>query len=112
MQLGSGSVSPKAFAVGGVELDDEAKTVTRDGTTVILTPTEFEILKLLMSNPGKVFSPKDIYKSIWKEAPVAADNSVAVHIRHIREKLEINSAEPRYVKAVWGHGYFFDGGKK
>ena len=111
MQLGAGSVRPRTLVVGTVELDDESKTVTRDGTTVILTPTEFEILKLLMTNPGKVYSPKDIYRAIWKEAPMAADNSIAVHIRHIREKLEINSAEPRYVKAVWGHGYFFDGGK-
>ena len=111
MQLGAGSVRPRTLVVGTVELDDESKTVTRDGTTVILTPTEFEILKLLMTNPGKVYSPKDIYRALWKEAPMAADNSIAVHIRHIREKLEINSAEPRYVKAVWGHGYFFDGVK-
>lgn len=111
LQLGSGSVKPKTIVIGGIELDDMAKSVTRDGKPVSLTPTEYEILKLLMENPGKVFSPKDIYHRIWKETPVATDNTVAVHIRHIREKIEINPAEPRHLKAVWGHGYMMEGEK-
>lgn len=111
LQLGAGSVKPKTLAIGGIELDDTSKSVTRDGKNVALTPTEYEILKLLMENPGKVFSPKEIYQRIWKENPVATDNTVAVHIRHIREKVEINPAEPRHLKAVWGHGYMMEGEK-
>jgi len=109
MQLGGGSVKPESFAIGGIELDDKNKSVTRDGEPVTLTPTEYEILKLLMANPGRVYSPKDIYRAIWKENPISTDNTIAVHIRHIREKIEINPAEPRYLKAVWGHGYMMEG---
>lgn len=112
LQLGSGKLTPQILVIGGIELNDDAKTVTRDGQTVLLTPTEYEILKLLMSNPGKVYSPKDIYRNIWRENPLNTDNTIAVHVRHIREKIEINPAEPRYLKAVWGHGYVMEGEKK
>lgn len=112
LQLGGGSIQPKSFVIGGIELDDAAKSVTCDGQPVTLTPTEYEILKLLMSNPDRVYSPKDIYREIWRENPVTTDNTIAVHIRHIREKIEINPAEPRYLKAVWGHGYMMKGEKK
>lgn len=105
MQLGSGKPSPQKLIIASIELDDERKTVSVDGNAVSLTPTEYEILKLLMSNPNKVYSPKEIYKAIWREYPLCAENTIAVHIRHIREKIELNPAEPRYLKAVWGHGY-------
>lgn len=105
MQLGGGTVKKEVLKIGGIELDDKEKTVTLDGEDVALTPTEFDILKLLMQNPGQVFSPKEIYQRIWKDLPYGSENTVAVHIRHIREKLEINPAEPRYLKVVWGQGY-------
>ena len=105
MQLGGGNVRPEVVRVGGIELDDVEKTVTLDGDPVALTPTEYDILRLLMQNPGQVFSPKEIYKRIWNDLPYGSENTVAVHIRHIREKLEINPAEPRYIKVVWGQGY-------
>lgn len=108
MQLGAGKTVPTTLVIGAIEIDDNSKTVTRDGVQVMLTPTEYEILKLLMSNPGKVYSPKDIYREIWRETPMATDNTIAVHVRHIREKIEINPAEPRYLKAVWGHGYIME----
>ena len=79
--------------------------VTLDGEPVALTPTEYDILKLLMQNPGQVFSPREIYSKIWNDLPLGSENTVAVHIRHLREKLEINPAEPRYLKVVWGQGY-------
>lgn len=111
-QLGSAVIKPKTLGVGGIEIDDNAKTVTRDGVPVSLTPTEYEILKLLMQNLGRVYSPKEIYREIWRENPMTAENTIAVHIRHLREKLEINPAEPRYLKAVWGHGYMMEGDKR
>jgi DNA-binding response OmpR family regulator len=111
-QLGSAVIKPKTIGVGGIELDDNAKTVTRDGVPVSLTPTEYEILKLLMQNLGRVYSPKEIYREIWRENPLTAENTIAVHIRHLREKIEINPAEPRYLKAVWGHGYMMEGDKR
>jgi len=111
LQLGAGQLRPRALVIGGIELDDETKTVTRDGNPVSLTPTEYEILKLLMGQPGKVYSPRDIYRSIWKEEPLSSDNTIAVHVRHIREKIEYDPAEPRHLKAVWGHGYMMEGGK-
>lgn len=111
-QLGAAAVNPKTLVIGGIELDDISKTVTRDGTAVSLTPTEYEILKLLMQHPGRVYSPKEIYREIWRENPMTAENTIAVHIRHLREKLEINPAEPRYIKAVWGHGYMMKGAKR
>ena len=96
------------IAIGGIVLDDSSKTVTVDGDPVSLTPIEYDILRLLMQNVGKVYSPQEIYRRVWHEAP-AADNPVAVHVRHIREKIEINPAEPRYLKVVWGKGYKMEG---
>ena len=105
MQLGGGTVRPDVIRVGGIELDDKEKSVMLDGEPVALTPTEYEILKLLIQNPGQVFSQKEIYTRIWNDLPLGSENTVAVHIRHLREKLEINPAEPRYLKVVWGQGY-------
>ncbi len=112
MLLGSGKLRQDVFQVGSITLDDSQKQVQRDGEPVNLTPTEYEILKLLMQNPGTVYAPKEIYRKIWREEPLTADNTIAVHIRHIREKIEINPAEPRYLKAIWGHGYKMEGGAK
>lgn len=95
----------KLFKIGGIVLDDDAKSVTLDGDDVSLTPLEYEILKLLMQNPGRVFSSSDIYKRVWNDPSWGAEGTVAVHIRHLREKIEINPAEPRYLKVVWGQGY-------
>lgn len=105
MLLGAGNVRPDILKCGGIELDDGAKRVTLDGEEVFLTPTEYDILKLLMQHPGQVFSPGEIYKKIWNDLPYGSESTVAVHIRHLREKLEINPAEPRYLKVVWGKGY-------
>ena len=105
-KLGSGQVSSAALTVGGIELDNETKTVTVDGEPVGLTPKEFDILKLLMQHPGKVFAPKELYREIWGEDALSGgENTVAVHIRHLREKIEITPNEPRYVKVVFGQGY-------
>lgn len=90
---------------GGLELDDNAKSVTRDGEPVNLTPTEMMLLKFFMENLDKVFSPKDIYRKVWNDDPFGAENTVTVHIRHLREKIEIDPAKPDYLKVVWGHGY-------
>ena len=111
MQLGGGAVSPDILKIGGIELDDKEKKVTLDGEEIALTPTEYDILKLLMQNPGQVFSPKEIYRKIWNDQPFGSENTVAVHIRHIREKLEFNPAEPRYLKVVWGQGYKMEKGR-
>lgn len=108
MQLGAGEIKSDVIKIGGIEIDDKEKAVTLDGEAVSLTPTEYDILKLLMQNPGKVFSPKEIYRRIWNDMPFGSENTVAVHIRHIREKVEINPAEPRYLKVVWGQGYKFE----
>ena len=108
MQLGAGRIKDAILSIGGIELDDSSKSVSRDGIAISMTPTEYEILKLLMTYPNRVFSPKEIYRAIWQETLLAGDNSIAVHIRHIREKIEINPAEPRYLKAVWGHGYMME----
>lgn len=105
MQLGGGSVRKEVLTMGGIELDDRTKEVTLDGDKVSLTRTEYDILKMLMENPGKGFSPTQIYTQVWKDNPYGAENTVAVHIRHLREKIEYNPAEPRYLKAVWGRGY-------
>lgn len=112
MQLGGGNVRPEVLKVGGIELDDKEKQVMLDGEPVSLTPTEYDILKLLMQNPGQVFAPKEIYTKIWNDLPYGSENTVAVHIRHLREKLEINPAEPRYLKVVWGQGYKIDRGRQ
>ena len=94
--------------IGGIELNDKSKEVTLDGELVNLTPLEFDILKLLMTHKGAVLSPRDIYEKVWNETVIGAESTVAVHIRHLREKLEYDSANPRYLKAVWGHGYKID----
>ena len=103
---GSGSIT-----IGGIVLDDRTKTVTVEGEPVSLTPTEYAILHLLMANPGKVFSTKVLYESVWQEAALGSEGAVAVNIRHLREKIEINPSEPRYLKVVWGQGYKMEGGK-
>lgn len=105
MRLGGGAVREACLRAGGIELDDAAKSVTLDGEPVSLTPTEFEILRLLISNPGQVFSPREIYRRVWQDEPYGSENTVAVHIRHLREKLEIDPTSPRYIKVVWGQGY-------
>ncbi len=112
MRLGGGQIRQDQLRIGGIELDDKEKRVTLDGEPISLTPTEFEILKLLMRNPGQVFSPKEIYQRIWNDLPYGSENTVAVHIRHLREKLEINPAEPRYLKVVWGQGYKIERGPR
>ena len=108
MRLGS-NVSSSRMEIRGLCLDDNEKTVAVDGEEINLTPTEYEILKLLMQSPGKVFSPREIYERVWKETLLGSENTVAVHIRHLREKLEINPADPRYIKVVWGQGYKIQG---
>ena len=95
----------KIYQTGGLVMNDDLKEVTVDGEQVKLTPIEYNILLLLVKNQGKVFSINQIYESIWNEDAIGADNTVAVHIRHIREKIEINAKEPRYLKVVWGIGY-------
>ncbi|MEF2919889.1 MAG: response regulator transcription factor [Acutalibacteraceae bacterium] len=110
VMLGGGQVASDSLIIGGIELNDRNKLVTLDGERVSLTPKEYEILKLLMLNPNKVFSPKEIYRQVWKETPLGSENTVAVHIRHLREKLEFNPTEPRYVKVVFGQGYKMEKG--
>lgn len=91
--------------IGAIELDDREKSVLVDGESVNLTPLEFSILRLLMQHPGKVFSSEEIYRKIWNEKPIGPESAVAVHIRHIREKVEIDPSNPRYITVVWGQGY-------
>ncbi len=105
MRLGGSENKRTKLVVGGIELDDGTKQVTVDGEEIQLTPIEFDLLKLFMSNPGIVFHPADIYKFVWNESPVGSENTIAVHIRHLRAKIEINPATPRYIKSVWGQGY-------
>ena len=106
LSLGAGAKkSQVVLTIGGLELDYDARTVTLDGENISLTKKEFDILKLLMENPNRVFSPKEIYREVWHEDPMGADNTVAVHIRHLREKTEIDPADPRYIKVVFGQGY-------
>ena len=95
--------------MGGIELNDKTKQVFAEGEEVPLTPTEFEILKLLMKNAGAVLSPKEIYENVWGGG---AESTVAVHIRHLREKIEINPSDPKYLKVVWAHGYKLEKGDK
>lgn len=110
-QLGGGVAAPECFSAGGIQLDDRSKQVTLDGDPISLTPKEYEILKLLISNPGRVYSPKEIYSHVWHEKPLGNDNTVAVHIRHLREKLEIDPTNPRCIKVVFGQGYLIEGDK-
>jgi len=105
LKFGGNTVKEEYFTNGGIEVDDKSKEVTVDGKSVVLTPKEYDILKLLISNIGKVFSPKELYEEVWKEKPFGTENTVAVHIRHLREKIEINPAEPRYIKVIFGQGY-------
>ena len=107
LQLGGGSVREDVITIGGISQDDGSKAVTVDGEPANLTPREYEILKLLMQHPGRVFHPRDLYRKVWNEEPYGAESTVAVHIRHLREKLEIDPADPRYIRAVWGQGYKF-----
>ena len=110
VQLGGKKSENTNLVIGNIELDDKSKTVKVDGDAVQLTPTEFEILKLLMTNAGTVLSPKEIYRKVWNDEAYGAEGTVAVHIRHLREKIEINPAEPRYLKVVWAHGYKMERG--
>jgi len=105
--LGSKSNAPDLLTIGPITLDDPAKTVTVDGEPVSLTPSEYGILRLLMQHPDTVFSSTQIYESVWQESGFGSESTVAVHIRHLREKIEINPSEPRYIKVVWGRGYKF-----
>lgn len=105
MQLGGGAPNPDVLSVGGITLDTERREVTLDGDPVTLTPTEYEILRLMLESPGKVFSPKDIYRRVWGGDSCGDERTVAVHIRHLREKLEIDPSSPRYITVVWGQGY-------
>ena len=102
--------------LGGIVLAERSRTVTLDGDPLTLTPTEYEILHLLMKHPGEILPPKEIYRRVWKDSPYGAESTVAVHIRHLREKIEIDPASPRYLRVVWGQGYVMgeknDGGKK
>ena len=106
LQLGSRKREESGiFCIGGITLNDKTKEVLVDGEPVSLTPTEYEILKLLMSRPGEVLSPREIYYKVWRDEPYGAESTVAVHIRHLREKIEIDPAEPRYLRVVWAKGY-------
>ncbi|MDD3338595.1 MAG: response regulator transcription factor [Lachnospiraceae bacterium] len=102
--------SSSIYRIGGLEIDDDSKEVRVDGEMAKLTPIEYSILLFLIRNAGKVFSIQQIYENIWEEEAIGSDNIVAVHIRHIREKIEINPKEPRYLKVVWGVGYKIDKG--
>ena len=99
------------LTVGALSINDRTKTATADGVPIALTPIEYSILKLLMENPGKVYSTKALYEAVWQEAALGSEGAVAVHIRHLREKIEINPSEPRYLKVVWGQGYKIEGGR-
>ena len=115
-QLGSVAGQPapatedNVLRLGGFVLDDSTKTVTLYGDPLTLTPTEYEILKLFLNHPGQVLSPKEIYRRVWHDEPFGADSTIAVHIRHLREKIEIDPASPRYLKVVWAQGYKLDVG--
>ena len=110
--LGSKAEENEAeLVIGGIVLNDRTKVVTVEGEAVNLTPTEFSILRLLMQNPGKVYSTTALYEAVWQEVALGSEGAVAVHIRHLREKIEINPSEPRYLKVVWGQGYKIEGAR-
>ncbi len=109
--LGNHTPEDNALTIGGITLNDREKTVTVEGEPVNLTPTEYSILRLLMENPGKVYSTNALYEAVWQEAALDSGGAVAVHIRHLREKVEIDPSAPRYLKVVWGQGYKMEGGK-
>ena len=112
LKFGGGAPAKEVYAAGGIELNDRTKEVRLDGEPVVLTPKEFDILKTLMANPGRVFSPKELYETVWHERSLGSDNTVAVHIRHLREKLEIDPSNPRCIKVVFGQGYKMEGDVK
>lgn len=105
MQLGGGQPQTNIYTIGGISLNDKSKEVTLDQEPVSLTKIEYNILKFFMQHPGESFSPKEIYQKVWNDNPMGNERTVAVHIRHLREKLEYDPANPRYLKAVWGRGY-------
>lgn len=106
LRLGAAETDdPNILTVGSISLNMKARSASLDGVPVALTPIEYEILSLLMHNVGTVFPPREIYSAVWKANPIGSENTVAVHIRHLREKLEINPQEPRQIKVVWGQGY-------
>lgn len=106
-----GQKKPSAdiVTIGGIEMNDAEKTVSVDGEPVSLTPMEYNILRLLMKNPNRVYSSQQIYELVWNDAAIGSESSVAVHIRHLREKIEISPSDPRYIKVVWGQGYKLEG---
>jgi DNA-binding response OmpR family regulator len=103
--FGSMETKSDVYRTGGLVIDDQSKTITVDGDAVHLTPVQYKILKLLTANAGRVFSIEDIYEKVWNEAAFSPENTISVHIRKIREKIEINPKEPKYLKVVWGVGY-------
>ena len=111
-RLGSRPETPDEITVGSITLNDRTKTVLVDDAPVSLTPMEYNILKLLMTNPGSVYSTKEVYEKVWNEAAMGSEGAVAVHIRHLREKIEIDPSNPRYIKVVWGRGYKMEGGTR
>ena len=112
LQLGGSEQKTELLLLGTVSLDDRRKEVQVDGETVSLTPREYEILKLLMQHAGEVFRPEEIYRQVWRDEPYGAEGTVPVHIRNLREKIEITPAEPRYLKTVWGQGYKFESAER
>jgi DNA-binding response OmpR family regulator len=108
-RLGSDLGNKSVIVLGGLELNNDSRQVTCEGKPVTLTPKEFDILKFLMINKGKTYSPAEIYKAVWHEDPLNGEKTIAVHIRHIREKIEIDPAEPRYIRVVFGQGYMMEG---
>ena len=109
--LGAAKISNAVLQVGNIALNNTTKEVTVDGNPVSLTPIEYSILKLLLENPGKVYSTKALYEAVWQESAIGSEGAVAVHIRHLREKIEIDPSDPRYLKVVWGQGYKIEGGR-
>ncbi len=110
-QLGGNTASgsgEEELACGGIKVNDRTKEVWLDGEPIKLTRTEYDILKYLLENPGKGFTPAEIYKQVWKDSCMGTESIVAVHIRHLREKIEIDPSNPRYIKMIWGRGYFLD----
>lgn len=103
--LGAAAAPQTTMTIGGIQMDDETKTVSVDGDPANLTPIEYDLLKFLMEHPGKVYSSRELYETVWGESPYGSEGVVAVHIRHLREKIEITPSEPRYLKVVWGRGY-------
>lgn len=111
-RLGTLSHIPDTLQIGNISLHDASKTVTVDGEAVSLTPIEYSILKLLMTNPNKVYSTAALYEAVWQESALGSEGSVAVHIRHLREKIEIDPSCPRYIKVIWGQGYKMEGDRR